>query len=275
MLVSFTMNNAWSVNNTSLTSYATLLSGYLDTNNNNPNSTVTLSRIPYSRYDVYVYFGSDQNNRTGQISDCTTTYSFRTLSNDPELAGSYVQTTDTGNGNPSANYAVFSSKTDSSLTLTYTRGSGNAGIHAIQIVSQEPPLTNYQRWALDAFQGAPADTNTSETGNPDGDNYTNLEEWVLVTNPLVNDSPTLISEQIGNTFTITYNRRDIGTLSVRATWSDTLLPGSWRSAGQLLEGEVLTEIVLSNQDGIDTLSASIPTTANRRFMRLEVYDPNE
>ena len=275
MLVSFTMNNAWSVNNTSLTSYATLLSGYLDTNNNNPNSTVTLSRIPYSRYDVYVYFGSDQNNRTGQISDGTTTYSFRTLSNDPELAGSYVQTTDTGNGNPSANYAVFSSKTDSSLTLTYTRGSGNAGIHAIQVVSQEPPLTNYQRWALDAFQGAPADTNTSETGNPDGDNYTNLEEWVLVTNPLVNDSPTLISEQIGNTFTITYNRRDIGTLSVRATWSDTLLPGSWRSAGQLLEGEVLTEIVLSNQDGIDTLSASIPTTANRRFMRLEVYDPNE
>ena len=268
--VSFTMNNPWSLTNPSLTSYGTLLSGYLDTNATN-DATVTLSQIPYSEYDVYVYFGAGTNNRTGQITDGTTTYSFRTNSIDPEFAGTYLQATDTGTSFPDANYAIFSGHTSPSITLTYLRGSGNGGIHAVQLVSRDPDLDEYELWAATSFAGAPAGTDTSRTGNPDGDDYSNLEEFLFVLDPLVQDSPILSCTQDGSEFAITYNRRSIDGTSVRATWSDTLQPGSWRNSDEVLNGEVLTESVLSNNNDIETLSATIPMSGTKRFIRLELY----
>lgn len=234
------MNNPWSLTNPSLTSYGTLLSGYLDTNATN-DATVTLSQIPYSEYDVYVYFGAGTNNRTGQITDGTTTYSFRTSSIDPEFAGTYLQATDTGTSFPDANYAIFGGHTSPSITLTYLRGSGNGGIHAVQLVSRDPDLDEYELWAATSFTGAPAGTDTSRTGNPDGDDYSNLEEFLFVLDPLVQDSPILSCTQDGSEFAITYNRRSIDGTSVRATWSDTLQPGSWRNSDEVLKvgGELL------------------------------------
>ena len=46
---------------------AQLLNAYLD-NTGGGNESVTLTGIPYSNYDVYVYFGSDVNGRTGSVS---------------------------------------------------------------------------------------------------------------------------------------------------------------------------------------------------------------
>lgn len=109
-------------------------------------ASVTVSEIPYASYDVYVYFGSDDETRTGTVTDGTTTYSFDVL--DGQVAGSnalFAQTVDTGSGNPEANYAVFSGLSSSSLTISthFRNAAGDAddygGIAAIQIVEVPEP----------------------------------------------------------------------------------------------------------------------------------------
>jgi hypothetical protein len=102
-------------------------------------STMTVGNIPFAEYNVYVYFSSDADNRTGTVSDGTTTYSFKTMAV-AATAGSnaiFTQTTDTGAGNPSADYAVFSSLSGASKTFTIssnpTDGMGLAGIQIVQV----------------------------------------------------------------------------------------------------------------------------------------------
>jgi len=138
------------------------------------NASVTFSDIPYSTYDVYVYFGANVNGQTGQITNGSTTYSFSTASRSDDLAGSYIQTLDESDGFPNANYAVFRDQTDSSATITYLRGSANGGIHAIQIV---PTLSPYEFWAQsNGITSLPND-------DSDNDGFSNLLEFALFTDP--------------------------------------------------------------------------------------------
>jgi hypothetical protein len=102
---------------------------------------VSLSHISFSLYNVIVYLSSDTDGRTGTVSDGTTTFSFTTMAvaavdryNDSNAI--LTQTTDTGSGNPSADYAVFSGLTGNSQTLTMNIGGG--GIAGIQIVDAVP-----------------------------------------------------------------------------------------------------------------------------------------
>jgi hypothetical protein len=110
-----------------------------------PTSSVTLTGIPYSSYSVYVYFGSESNNRIGTISSSTAgvTYSFTTQVNSG-VPGIYRQTTDTGSGNPIANYAVFSGQTSSTFTTTVTVGANqnSMGIYGIQVVDTTGAATD-------------------------------------------------------------------------------------------------------------------------------------
>lgn len=104
--------------------------------------TLSLSGISFSLYNVIVYFSSDTDGRTGTISDGATTYSFSTImrnqvDNDPNVT--FIQTTDTGSGNPGANYAVFSDLTGASQTLTLNVGGG--GIAGMEIVAAPEPAT--------------------------------------------------------------------------------------------------------------------------------------
>ena len=117
-----------------------ILTGYL--NGTGANSTsVTLSQISYTTYDVYVYFASDDSARSGTVTDGTTTYSFGVLDN--MIAGTnalFAQTTDTGSGNPEANYAVFSNLSGASQTFStsFMTAGQYGGIAAIQIVEIVP-----------------------------------------------------------------------------------------------------------------------------------------
>lgn len=103
----------------------------------NPDTTVSLTGIPYANYDVYVYFGSDGNDRTGTLSSVSagTTYSFTTqvVTGTP---GSFLQTTDTGLGYPEANYAVFGGQSGASFDVTVTVGDlqNSMGIYGIQVI---------------------------------------------------------------------------------------------------------------------------------------------
>jgi hypothetical protein len=110
----------------------------------NVGTTVTIGNIPYSEYDVYVYFGADTNNRQAKVSSTAggATYSFATDSNATaanSLAGAtYVETTDTGEGYPRANYAVFRGVTSSTFDVTTTSVAGNVGIYGVQVVGGGP-----------------------------------------------------------------------------------------------------------------------------------------
>ena len=121
------------------------MNGYIDAINAGGFVTVSFSNISYPVYAAVVYFGSDGNGRTGQITDGTTTYGYSTFSNDPNGGGGfdpstdYVLTTATGAARPEANYAVFAGLTASSVTFDIIRGSGNSGIHAVQIISVPVP----------------------------------------------------------------------------------------------------------------------------------------
>ena len=120
-----------------------LMDGFLD---GGCPKTVTFTGLPAAYtstgYDVYVYFGSDGDGRTGKVSDGTTTYSYATSSNDPPaFPGGYALTTDTGSGHPSANYAIFSDLNAANFTITATVVSGNNGMHGLQVVQIPEPAT--------------------------------------------------------------------------------------------------------------------------------------
>lgn len=117
-----------------------MLSGYLNGTGAN-SASVTVNQISYTTYDVYVYFAADNYSRTGTVTDGTTTYSFGVLDN--MIAGPnalFSQTTDTGSGNPEANYAVFSGLSGATQTFsTSFMNSGEyGGIAAVQIVEIVP-----------------------------------------------------------------------------------------------------------------------------------------
>lgn len=108
---------------------------------NSVGSTLDLGNITYTQYDVYVYFSSDADGRTGTLSDGTTTYSFSTMGL-AATAGSnaiFTQSTDTASGNPSADYVVFSGLSGASQTFTIANASDGMGFAGIQIVQVPEP----------------------------------------------------------------------------------------------------------------------------------------
>ena len=96
----------WRVgNNGTSTANHKLMYGYIDPSSTGGSATVTLSGIPYSKYDLYVYFNSDNGpGRTGYVTDGTTSYYFSNVG-DSAFPG-FLQTTSTSSSsNPTANYA--------------------------------------------------------------------------------------------------------------------------------------------------------------------------
>lgn len=108
---------------------------------NSIGSTLTLGNIPFATYNVYVYFSSDVDGRTGTISDGLTTFSFSTMGISATSGGNalFSLTTDTGTGNPSADYAIFSGLTGASQTFTIANASDGMGFAGIQIEAVPEP----------------------------------------------------------------------------------------------------------------------------------------
>ena len=102
--------------------------------------TLTVSNIPYAKYDVYLYAGIDATGRAETIGltpsgGTQQFYSFTT-----ETGGSaWTVATSTWNGTgtqpslPSANYVHFTGLTSTSFTLAWG-APGNGGLNGIQIV---------------------------------------------------------------------------------------------------------------------------------------------
>ena len=144
-------------------------------------------------YDLYVYFGSDGNGRTGKIAlQDGETYSYSTFSQQGGgFPGSYLRTEDTGDGNPNANYALFEGLEGDSQKIEIIRGSNNSGIHGIQIVSVQVFDDDNDglpdNWEinndLDPEDNGDVDPSNGPEGDPDQDGLTNIDEFENGTDP--------------------------------------------------------------------------------------------
>ena len=115
--VDFKCPATWSAgNDTSKGSDFALTDGYLDSNSDSDAAstpTITVSKIPYSTYDVYVYFNTDQPGKHLKGSYKLGAASLPVLINDT-FQGKYLKS----NATTSGDYVVFSKVTGSSFTLT-------------------------------------------------------------------------------------------------------------------------------------------------------------
>jgi autotransporter-associated beta strand protein len=122
-----------------------LLNGYLNAGPaawNPPvtNTFVSLTNIPYSRYDVVVYFNSDTSGRHASIDNGASTYYFSTVGSAARSGANalFLPTTETNSAVfPSADFAFFPGMTAANAVFTETPKSGNdqwLGIAAFQVI---------------------------------------------------------------------------------------------------------------------------------------------
>ena len=166
--VDWSSNGTWNTNNAGADGDDKLMNGYIDAIGGDGAAQVKISGISGAfadGYDLYVYFGSDGNGRTGKVAlEGGATYSFNTFSaQGGDFPAQYTETTDEGDGNPNANYAVFKGLTGDAQTVDLIRGSSNSGFHGIQIVG-------------------------TTTGDYDGDGLTDVAELEGTTSPIDADS---------------------------------------------------------------------------------------
>ncbi|MDF7824761.1 glycosyl hydrolase [Pontiellaceae bacterium B12227] len=131
------------------------------------------------------------------------------------------------------------------------------------IVIVDNMISPYDQWAEDAFSGAPGGTDTSATGNPDGDSNNNNLEWILATDPMVSDSPITAMWFDDPTWYITYTRRVIDGISVYAEYSPELTDPGWDTTG-------FTEVVIGSAGDVETVAVFLPYDLDEKFIRLRV-----
>lgn len=128
-----------------------LLNGYLNAGPagwNPPitHSEIAFSEIPYTSYDIIVYFSADVAGREGIVTDGTTTYSFNTVG-PASVSGAnalFAQTTDTSLSYQTvANYAIFAGLTGGSQSVRVQMLENDewAGIAGFQVVAIPEPAS--------------------------------------------------------------------------------------------------------------------------------------
>ncbi|RPF85379.1 MAG: hypothetical protein CBB78_012655 [Roseibacillus sp. TMED18] len=201
MTLEWGSNTTWTTNNGTSSGDNKLMNGYIDNTDSVSGSTfVRVRNIPYASYDVYLYFGSAGNGRTGSI---TVPVAARVLSYSTNsqqaggFPGAYLLTDDRDSGYPAANYCVFRNQTTSLFFAGFNRGSSNSGCHGIQIVSNAPPPDADNDGLPDGWETtnglSPADDGSVDAsngpaGDPDADGSNNLEELTRGTDPQNDDS---------------------------------------------------------------------------------------
>jgi fibronectin-binding autotransporter adhesin len=133
-LASYNSTNAYSVyGGSQSTGNANLLNSYLDNSSTSNTDFVTINGIPYSKYSVIAYFGSDTAGRGGHVTIGSTSYYYKTTGSNGAV---FAQTTATSSASePTANYAVFNTQSGASLTVDTFNDSGNNGLFGIEILN--------------------------------------------------------------------------------------------------------------------------------------------
>ena len=199
-------NGTWNTNNGTGSGDNKLMNAYLDHTIGFVN--VEVSNITYANYDVYVYFGSNTNGRTGAIESTTAGQTFYYTTSSQQgggFPGSYLLTEDESGRNPASNFCVFRNQISATFSAQVNRGSNNSGFHGIQIVSNFGTEDTDGDGLADDYENANGlDANDDGTagesspgakdgpngalGDPDEDGLSNTEERDLGTDPQDRDS---------------------------------------------------------------------------------------
>lgn len=141
--VTWTASGTYTTTNGTALSDSKLMGGYLD--NTGSGNTISLANIPYERYDIIAYFGSDGNNRTGSIASSTANQEFfyNTAANIGAAGfakdGFRETTSQTAGTNPQANFCRFTAQTSPTFEMQVNRGSNNSGFFGFQIIDRTLP----------------------------------------------------------------------------------------------------------------------------------------
>jgi hypothetical protein len=191
--VSWTSPNVFqTTNNLDISTDSKLMYGYLDNSAGSPTTEVNLTDIPYSTYDVVVYYGSGGNQRSGNISSTAagTTFYYRTQAQYGEVGFSkenYLESTITTNiddvGSNYTNFCRFINQTSSSFDIKVTRISDNSGIMGLQII--ERPNVTVAELKITTVSYAAATGVTFSWNSESGATYTvqkssNLINWTNI-----------------------------------------------------------------------------------------------
>jgi hypothetical protein len=144
--LTWSSNNTWSNQITSTDPDSRMMKGYLD-NAGGPATVIIMSAIPYSKYDVYVYFKSDNTSVAGTIGRFTLNneviYGANTGPVSPSgKFGMFVEASGSSAGDPNAigNYLVFHGVSGSSFNLSAEADKYTAAVAGLQIQPvPEPP----------------------------------------------------------------------------------------------------------------------------------------
>jgi hypothetical protein len=150
--VTWAANGVWTAHDTPVgsTGDQVLTNGYLDdtapAGDPQVGTAINFSNLPFiGAYDIYVYYGSDGNDRTGTItaSNSATVYNIATNTGGTTgFDGTFTQATPADDGNTDdGEYALFQGVTGNAVTITGLRGSNNIGIHGVQLVGNIPEPT--------------------------------------------------------------------------------------------------------------------------------------
>lgn len=166
--IMWTATGSWTSGNPETTEDSNLMEGYLAVNSSTY-YPITFTNVPYSSYDVYVYFGNNGTGALGKVrlNGAGTEYFYSVAGVNPNFTG-FDLVTSTNSGAPEAgNYVLFSGINVNTSTLVVEQamngGAADSGVMGIQIlntgsvVTPTPPPTPETNIAL-------SKTTTTSTG---------------------------------------------------------------------------------------------------------------
>jgi arylsulfatase A-like enzyme/cytochrome c peroxidase/PKD repeat protein len=179
------------LNNAADSENAKLYDGQIFAIEGGDDASVSIRSIPYTKYDVIVYYGHGptHENKTVSISDGAMTF-FAKNENLKAYSTpvSFTPVSTTNAPGSKGNYVVFEDLSDLHTTITLAYFDGRSGISGLQIIATFTDLDGDgldDDWEILHFQTIMA---YDADDNPDGDGLDNLEESARRTNPLNPDS---------------------------------------------------------------------------------------
>ena len=162
-----------------------LMSGYIRAYAATP-VVLTLSNIPFARYDIYVQVGGSYDGQRGRIrlgTNAATDRFFETVSTAPQTG--FVEIKAGFTNYQQGNYVRYASLTGGVTTLTVTNLNGwSLGIHAVQIVDADldADASGIPDWYELKYKLQPGSAALAAVDS-DGDGLSNLQEYQRGTDP--------------------------------------------------------------------------------------------